>query len=168
MPQKQRGAGPDPRLQPNNEYRRRYETTAQVIFPPPPWESVRRFWRLARRSFRLVLRLGCSLLGLACRLVGSLGGVGAVLRGVFGCARLRLRGVLGGVVGAAGSAGGVGSFRLRLGLRLARCDGAHALAVDAIRSVGAGFPRGGRDRVPMRVRGCYGPSDYAGQDARRP
>src|SRR5260370_5977576 len=139
MPQKQRGAGPDPRLQPNNEYRRRYETTAQVMFPPPPWESVRRFGRLARRSFRLVLRLGCGLLGLAFRLVGSLGGVGALLRGVFGCARLRLRGVLGGVVGAAG---GVGSFRLRLGLRLARCDGAHALAVYAIPPVGAGFPRG--------------------------
>src|SRR5260370_29243800 len=161
MPQKQRGAGPDPRLQPNNEYRRRYETTAQVMFPPPPWESVRRFWRLARRSFRLVLRLGCSLLGLAFRLVGSLGGVGALLRGVFGCARLRLRGVLGGVVGAAGSAGGVRSFRLRL----ARCDGAHALAVDAIRSVGAGFPRGGRDRVPMRARVCDGHRANAAQSA---
>src|SRR5216683_2171107 len=60
------------------------------MFPPPPWESVRRFrcfgrlLRLARISFRLVLRLGCGLLGLAFRLVGSLGGVGALLRGVFG------------------------------------------------------------------------------------
>src|SRR4029077_19684699 len=93
---------------------------------------LRRLWRLARISFRLVLRLGCGLLGLAFLLVGSLGGVGALLRGVFGCGRLRLRGVLGGVVGVRG-AGGVGGFRLRLGLGLARCDGAHAFAVDAVR-----------------------------------
>src|SRR6266851_7407038 len=34
-PRNERGAGPAPRLLPNNEYRRRYETSAQVMFPPP-------------------------------------------------------------------------------------------------------------------------------------
>src|SRR5260370_20850043 len=102
-----------------------------------PWESVRRFRRLARRSFRLVFRLGCGLLGLAFLLVGSLGGAGALLRGVFGCARRRLRGVLRGVAGAARCVGG---FRLRLGLGLARRDGAHAFAVDAIPPLCACFP----------------------------
>src|SRR5260370_8825102 len=32
-PRNKEGAGPDPRLLPNNEYRRRYETSAQVIVP---------------------------------------------------------------------------------------------------------------------------------------
>src|SRR5712691_815268 len=131
-------------------------------FPPPPWGSIRRFWRLARLSFRLVLRLGCGLLGLVFLLVGSLGGVGALLRGVFVCARLRLRGVLGGVVGVTGA---FGRF-LRLGL--ARSDGAHAFAVYAIRPVRAGVPRSGRDRVPVRVRVRGSRRADAGQDASGP